>query len=85
MNKREFLQKIYEDKAMKLVLSKAGSEKEELAARAAVDELIGNFYDSFTRVFAEVQKDPDAFKKAVMESGSQLINREGAGKSEEDK
>ena len=77
LTKEQFLKAILENDSMRTALSKVKDKKEERTARAAVNELVGQFYDSLTGVVSQVQKDPEKFKKAVTEWDSGLINNEG--------
>ena len=43
-NKQEFLKMVYEQAAIKDLFNQIKSSKEERTNKAAVDELVGNFY-----------------------------------------
>ena len=77
-NKQEFLKMVYEQAAVKDLFSQIKSSKEERTNKAAVDELVGNFYESVLSIVSEVQKDPEGFKKSVSEFEDDLIKEEGS-------
>ena len=85
MNRQEFLEKVLQNDAVKSALSYAKTEKEAHAAQAAVKELVGNFFDSFSSVITAVQKDSNLLNKAATEFDDQIINKEGSNKKAEDK
>jgi len=78
ISKKQFLEKIYEDLAVQQVLKQSKSDKEIRAARAAVDELLGNFFDNIVNASASVQKDAEVIKKTLLENDDQIISNEAA-------
>lgn len=83
VNKQEFFKLLYENEALKEAMKQIKSEKEMRTSKAAIEEIIGQFYDSIVSTVTTVQKDPEAFKKAVTEHESDLINKEEAVKKPE--
>lgn len=86
MNRQEFLDKVLQNDAVKEALSRAKSEKEARAAQAALKEMVGNFFDSFSTAMSVVQKDPELLKKVASDFDDKIINKaEDADKKAEDK
>jgi len=88
-SKEELFKMLYDNPVMKAAMSKISDEKELRVTKAAVEELVGKFYDglnaSTATIQEAIQKDPEGFKKAVTEYESSLINEEGdVKKSNED-
>ena len=76
VNKQEFFKLLYENDALKVAIGQVKSEKELRTTKAAIEEIIGQFYDGIMNTAATIQKDPEAFKKAVTEHESGLINED---------
>lgn len=84
VNKQEFFKLLYENEALKSAMKQIKTEKEMRTTKAAIEEIVGQFYDGIMGAVTTVQKDPEAFKKAVIEHESGLINEEDSAKKTED-
>lgn len=84
VNKQEFFKLLYENEALKSAMKQVKTEKEMRTTKAAIEEIVGQFYDSIMSTVTAVQKDPASFKKAVTEHETGLINEEDSVKKTED-
>lgn len=75
--KEEFLKMVYENETLKMTLKKSKDDKDERRYKAAVDEIVGGFYENFVQAFTSLQKNPEEVKKLVSEQESKLINDSG--------
>jgi len=83
INKQEFFKLLYENEALKSAMKQIKNDKELRTTKAAIEEIVGQFYDGIMSTVSTIQKDPEAFKKAVTEHESSLINEEGSVKKTE--
>lgn len=84
MNKQEFLKLVYENSITKTAFEQLKSQAEGDATRAAIDDVIGNFYDRVSSVMVYAQNNMEEINKIENEKGSDLINNKDSNGSTDD-
>lgn len=73
MNKQEFLRTVYENEAIKKAMSQLKKDSERQATEAAINEMLGIFYDRVTSVATFAQNNLNDIKNAVSEIDTDVI------------
>lgn len=84
MNKQEFLKLVYENAITKNAFEQLKSQSEAVATRAAIDDVIGNFYDRVSSIMVYAQNNMEEINKIENEKGSDLINNKDSNGSTDD-
>lgn len=75
MKKEEYLKLLRDNDVFKSVLSQSKDDKERRFIKAYAEEFMATFYnDVFHHIQKELEKDPEALKKAYLEIEKDLIN-----------
>lgn len=73
MNKNDYLKLLYDDSVFNAVLQKTSDKKERQFIKTFTEEFLSSFCEAIEPLRSEIEKDPEGFKKRLLEAESEIL------------